>query len=187
MTINNKITMRITFNAPFTLMLTFVALVVLILQEFLQIRTSLTVLDGRFSFTDWTDYVSLLGYGVGHGNWTHYLGNFSIILLVGPILEKKLGTKTLVVYTAITTIVTAIFHVLFWEHGLMGASGIAFMMIVLVSLVDRKGSEIPLTFVLIFVLFVGKEFLQAFKPDQVSQFAHIAGGAMGVVLGYARR
>jgi GlpG protein len=179
--------MRITFNAPFTLWFSLIAVIVLCLQQFLGIRTSFTVLDGQFNFSDWTDYVSLFGYIFGHADWTHYLGNFSIILLVGPILEKALGSKKLAVYTLITTLVTAIFHILFWDHGLIGASGVAFMMIVLVSLINRKGNEIPLTFILIFILFVGKEFIAAFQDDQVSQFAHIAGGAMGVVLGMSRK
>lgn len=179
--------MRITFNAPFTLWFSIIAIISLSLQQFLGFSTSLTVLDGHFNYTDWTDYISLFGYVFGHANWGHYFGNFSIILLVGPILEKALGSKTLAIYTLITTIVTAIFHILFWNHGLIGASGVAFMMIVLVSLINRKGSEIPLTFILIFILFVGKEFIAAFQDDQVSQFAHIAGGAMGVVLGYSRK
>ncbi len=187
MIINDLITMRITFNAPFTLWFSFIASAFLLLQVFLNAQFSFIVLDGQFNFTEWTDYVSLVGYIFGHANWAHYLGNFSIILLVGPVLEKQLGAKTLAIYVLITTLVTAIFHILFWDHGLIGASGITFMMIVLVSLVGRKGNEIPLTFILIFLLFVGKEFLSAFQDDKVSQFAHIAGGAMGVVLGYAKR
>lgn len=179
--------MRITFNAPFTLWFSFIAIAFLLLQLFMKSQFSFIVLDGSFSFTDWTDYVSLVGYIFGHANWAHYLGNFSIILLVGPILEKQLGTKTLATFTLITTLVTAVFHILFWDHSLIGASGVAFMMIVLVSLLGRKGSEIPLTFILIFILFVGKEFITAFEDDQVSQFAHISGGAMGVVLGYSKR
>ena len=179
--------MKITFNAPFTLWFSLVAIIVLLLQVLLHIETNLTVLGGTFDFTNWTDYVSLFAYIFGHANWTHYLGNFSIILLVGPIIEKAIGSKKLAVYTLITTLVTAIFHILFWDHALIGASGIAFMMIVLVSLLNRKGNEIPLTFILIFILFVGKEFLAAFESDQISQFAHIAGGAMGVVLGYSNR
>ena len=175
--------MRITFNAPFTLWFSFIAIGALILQVLLGVNFTFTVLDGQFNFRDWTDYVSLFGYIFGHANWAHYLGNFSIILLVGPILEKSLGAKKLAIYTGITTLVIAIIHILFWDHGLIGASGVAFMMIVLVSLVGRKGNEIPLTFILIFILFVGKEFLSSFDDDQVSQFAHICGGAMGVVLG----
>lgn len=179
--------MKITFNAPFTLWFSILAITVFLLQVFLNLNSPLTTLGGTFDFTNWTDYVSLFGYIFGHASWEHYLGNFSIILLVGPILEKSLGTQTLAIYTMITTFVTAIFHILFWDHGLIGASGVAFMMIVLVSLVNRKGNEIPLTFILIFILFVGKEFLAAFQDDQVSQFAHIAGGAMGVILGYSRK
>jgi membrane associated rhomboid family serine protease len=84
----------------------------------------------------------------------------------------------------ITGISTAFFHMLFWDYGLMGASGIVFMFIVLSSLINIKDKELPLTFILVVVLFLGKEIYNSFGSDSVSQFAHIAGGVTGVVFGY---
>jgi len=179
--------MKITFNSPFILWFAFISFALLGLQMFTGATLRITVLDGQFDYTDWQDYVSMIGYVFGHQNFAHYLGNFSIILLVGPGLEKSLGTKTLTIYTLVTTVVTALFHTLFWDIGLTGASGITFMMIVLTSLIGRKNNEIPLTFIIVFVLFVGSEFIKAFQDDQISQFAHICGGAMGLVLGMYKK
>jgi len=179
--------MKITFNSPFILWFALISLALLGLQMISGATLRITVLDGQLDYRDWQDYVSMVGYVFGHQNFAHYLGNFSIILLVGPGLEKSLGTRTLTVYTLVTTIITAIFHTIFWDIGLTGASGITFMMIVLTSLIGRKNNEIPLTFITVFVLFVGAEFIKAFQDDQISQFAHICGGAMGLVLGMYKR
>ena len=60
-------------------------------------------------------------------------------------------------------------------------------MIVLSSLVDLKSKEIPLTFILIVLLFIGQEIRGSFVEDQVSQFAHITGGVLGAFFGFSYR
>jgi membrane associated rhomboid family serine protease len=58
------------------------------------------------------------------------------------------------------------------------------MLILLVSFTNVRSGEIPITFILVTLLFVGKEVLQALKIDQVSQFAHIIGGVCGSMFGF---
>ncbi len=58
------------------------------------------------------------------------------------------------------------------------------MYIVLASLIDSSGKEIPLTFILVAILFLGQEIVGSFKEDTISQVAHICGGIMGVVYRY---
>jgi len=41
--------------------------------------------------------------------------------------------------------------------------------------------------ILIAVLFIGKEVIQSFASDQISQFAHIIGGICGSIFGYFLR
>jgi len=176
--------MKVTFNAPFTLVFTIAALVVFVLFQHAPSPPMPFVLPGEFMWKDPVWYASLVGYTLGHANLEHLLGNFSIILMLGPILEEAYGTKKLFLMVTITGISTAIFHMFFWDYGLMGASGIVFMFIVLSSLINIKGKELPLTFILVVVLFLGKEIYNAFGTDTVSQFAHIAGGVTGVIFGY---
>jgi membrane associated rhomboid family serine protease len=176
--------MKITFNAPFTLVFTILAVIVFILFQHIESPPMPFVLPGEFMVKEPVWYVSLVGYTLGHANLEHLLGNFSIILMLGPILEEVYGTKKLFIMVTITGISTAIFHMLFWDYGLMGASGIVFMFIVLSSLINIKDKELPLTFILVVILFLGKEIYNSFGSDSVSQFAHIAGGVTGVVFGY---
>ena len=84
---------------------------------------------------------------------------------------------------AFTALVTAVFQLLLFPEGLLGASGIALMLIILGSWTNFREGEIPLTFILVALLFLGREVIDAFRPDQVSQFAHIIGGATGGVFG----
>jgi membrane associated rhomboid family serine protease len=73
-----------------------------------------------------------------------------------------------------------------FSTGLMGASGLVFMMILLASFTNHKEGEIPLTFILVLVLFLAKEVVQAFSNDDISQFAHILGGVIGSLFGFIR-
>jgi membrane associated rhomboid family serine protease len=87
----------------------------------------------------------------------------------------------------VTALVTGLLNILFFHTGLLGASGIVFMLILLVSFTNSKSGEIPLTFILIALLFIGKEILQSLQSDQISQFAHIIGGICGSVFGFTTR
>ena len=49
----------------------------------------------RTSFLDPMQYVRLITHVIGHSGYGHFLRNFTIILLVGPMLEEKYGSKQL--------------------------------------------------------------------------------------------
>lgn len=109
------------------------------------------------------------------------------LLLSAIVLLELSAWTTLSHAVSLTGLLTALVHIIFWDHTLIGASGIVFMMIVLSSLVDLKGKEIPLTFILVVLLFIGQEVRGSFADDQVSQFAHITGGVLGAIFGFAYR
>lgn len=136
---------------------------------------------------DWTNPLSifsLFSHVIGHGSLEHLLGNMTFILLLGPIVEEKYGSKFTLLMIALTALITGILNIAFFNTGLLGASGIVFMLILLVSFTNVKGGQIPLTFILVAVLFIGKEVIQSLQSDQVSQFAHIIGGVCGSIFGF---
>ncbi len=145
------------------------------------------VLHGNFVADDLYTYASYLGYTLGHANFEHLLGNLSIFLLLGPILEAKYGTKKLLLMSAITAVSTAVIHVLFFNHMLIGASGIVFMFIILASLINIKNREIPFTFICIVLLYLGQEIIASFHVDNISHLAHISGGITGMIFGFYYR
>jgi GlpG protein len=99
-------------------------------------------------------------------------------------LENKYGWKRLLIFSLITCFLTAILHIAFWDIGLLGASGIVFMFIILSSLMHIRENEIPITFILVTVLYLGQEVLASFQNDNISHFAHITGGLTGIYFGY---
>lgn len=147
---------------------------------------SIFILNGDFQEANFLWYISTITYIFGHADFGHVIGNLSLILLLGPLVELKFGWRKFTLMVVSTAILTAILHTLIWDNGLIGASGIAFMLIVVTSLLNTKGKEIPITFILVVLLFLGQEIYSSFKTDQISHFAHLFGGAMGAFWGFYR-
>lgn len=81
---------------------------------------------------------------LGHSGYDHYMGNMLLLLLVGPGLEEKYGSGTMVWMIALTALVTGLVNSIFFPHtALLGASGVVFMMIVLSSLRRRGRARFP--------------------------------------------
>ena len=70
--------------------------------------------------------------------------------------------------------------------ALLGASGIVFMLIMLSSLSGMESGKIPMTLILVAVLYLGQEVYSAlFIKDSVANFMHLVGGACGTGFGFA--
>ena len=98
--------------------------------------------------------------------------------------EVRPSTCPLVLMMFVTAVMTGLINVLFIATGLMGASGIVFMMILLSSFTNIRTGEIPLTFILVVLIYLAREVVNAFDSDSISQFAHIAGGVCGSAFGF---
>ncbi len=122
----------------------------------------------------------------GHADWAHFVGNMSYLLLLGPMLEEKYGSKTLAGVVAVTAVATSLVnYILFPNVMLCGASGVVFAFILLSSFTSFKQGEIPLTFILVAVFFIGQQILEGvFVRDNISNLSHIIGGIIGGFLGY---
>ena len=179
--------MKISFVSRGTLLLALFSLIGMLALQFLPNSSQFFILDGISHFTSWKWYLSNFTYIFGHIDSLHLIGNLSIILLLGPLIELKFGMKQMLLMTLVTALLTAILHTLLWDNGLLGASGIAFMYIVLSSLLNSRGKEIPFTFILIVLLYLGQEIYSSFQKDNISHFAHLFGGAMGAFWGFYRK
>ncbi|MDR2797737.1 MAG: rhomboid family intramembrane serine protease [Treponema sp.] len=180
--------MRIKYNAPTILTFTFISVLVLILSSTLlpSLTESWFMVPGKGSFVPFRirNWVTLVTHVIGHANWTHLIANFSLILLIGPILEERYGSWPLLEMIFLTALVTGVLNVFLFSKSLLGASGVAFMMILLASFTNFKKGEIPLTFVLILVLYLGRELFNSLAANTISEFAHIIGGFCGSIFGF---
>lgn len=131
-------------------------------------------------------YVRFFGHILGHANFSHLINNMMLILVVGPLLEERYGSKILIFVILATALITGIIHFIFFPGvALCGASGVVFAFILLSSITGFKDKEIPLTFILVALLYLGEQIYEGiFVADNVSQLTHIIGGITGAVIGY---
>lgn len=174
---------KVTYNAPVTL--TFVILCFLVTMFVAEPFKNWVIMPDYFKWASLQDWVSSVTYVFKHADvQSHLVGNMLLILLVGPMLEEKFGSGQILTMILITAVATALFNAFFLHQSIIGASGIVFMMIMLGSLTNFQRGQIPLTFLFVAFLFIGKELLGALKDDEVSQYAHIAGGVIGSIFGF---
>lgn len=139
----------------------------------------------RSSLKDPLFYVRLVGHVLGHADWSHFLNNMLLLLVVGPPMEEKYGSRSLLRGILFTAVVTGVLQcVLFPNNGLLGASGIVFMLIMLSSLAGFSGG-IPITMLLVAALYFGQQVYDIlFVRDNVANFMHIVGGLCGTAFGF---
>jgi membrane associated rhomboid family serine protease len=170
---------KITYNAPVILTFALIAVAVHLMgdsfKEHFVMRPRLETLG---------DYFALFSHIAGHANWQHLLGNFTLILLLGPILEERHGSLSLMLMMLATALVTSLLNLFFFKTYVLGASGVVFMFILLASTANIRKREIPLSFIAVAVLYLGGEMVAAFRDDQVSQMAHLIGGMVGAAFGF---
>ncbi len=176
-----------TFNSPVILTFSALCVAVLILGILTNgVSTRLLFCEYRSSLLDPLTYVRFFGHVLGHAGWDHLIGNLMLILIVGPMLEEKYGSKNIIVLMVSTALATGIVNfILFPKTGLYGASGIAFALILLSSFASINAGEIPITFIIVAVLYIGQQVYQGvFLQDNISNLSHIIGGLIGSVLGF---
>ena len=140
----------------------------------------------RSSALNPTFFIRLFGHILGHIYIQHFIGNMVLLMVVGPPMEEKYGSKTLLVGIALTAAVSGILQCVFFPSAaLLGASGIVFMLIMLSSLAGMKNGQIPLTLIIVAVLYLGEQVYDIlFVKDSVANFMHLVGGACGTAFGF---
>ncbi|MCR5474746.1 MAG: rhomboid family intramembrane serine protease [Lachnospiraceae bacterium] len=178
---------KITFNAPVVLGIVGISFVATLLGYLTGDITS-RVLFTTYRSALWSPmtWIRAFTHIFGHADWAHFVGNMSYLLLLGPMLEEKYGSKTLAGVVAVTAVATSLVnYILFPNVMLCGASGVVFAFILLSSFTSFKQGEIPLTFILVAVFFIGQQILEGvFVRDNISNLSHIIGGIIGGFLGY---
>lgn len=178
---------RVSFNAPVTLSFVIVCCAALVLDIItMGFTNDLLFSVYRSSLLSPFTYIRLFGHAIGHADWSHLMGNMMIVLILGPLLEEKYGSKRILVVMVITAFVTGLASfMLFPNIQLLGASGIVFALILLSSFTSIREGEIPLTFILVALLYIGEQVYDAvFIDDNISNFTHILGGICGAAFGY---
>lgn len=180
----------IQYNSPVVLSFALLSLLALLLGQLTGGWTTRALFSVyRAPLTDPMTYVRMVGHVLGHSGYAHYMGNMTLLLVVGPPLEEKYGSRRLLGCILFTALASGLVQFIFFPGtALLGASGIVFMMIVLSSLAGMREGTIPLTLILVVLIYLGGEIVDAVTVrDNVSQLTHIVGGLCGAGLGFAMK
>ena len=179
--------LKISYNAPVILSFVLICFAAMLIGVLTGGKgTQLLFMTYHSSLKNPLTYLRFFTHVFGHSGWSHFIGNASYLLLLGPMLEEKYGSRMLIEIIAVTAFVTGIVnYIFFWHSGLCGASGVVFAFILLASFTGFKEGEIPLTFILVAAIFVGQQVYEGIAvSDNNSNMAHIVGGLVGTVIGY---
>ncbi len=181
----NKI--RITFNSPVILIFVFICFITTFLGSVSDGHiTEILFMTYHSALKNPMTYIRFFTHVFGHDGWNHFIGNASYLLLLGPMLEEKYGSKEIVGIIGITALITGLVnYIFFWNVGLCGASGVVFAFILLASFTGFKEGEIPITFLLVAIIFVGQQIYEGITlNNNISYITHILGGFIGALSGY---
>ena len=178
---------KISFNSPVILTFFIICFISLILNTITRGYTNRHLFSVyRSSLTSIFTYFRFIGHVFGHASWYHFMSNMTLLLVVGPLLEEKYGSSNMISVILTTAIVTGIVNFIFFPYvGLLGASGVVFALILLSSFTSIKEGEIPLTLILVAVIYIGGQVFDGiFIRDNVANLTHILGGVVGSIAGF---
>lgn len=178
--------LRIRYNSPVILSFAFLCVIILIVNQITGgASNNLLFITRRGSILSPLTWLRFFTHVLGHASWEHLVGNMMLFIVLGSTLEEKYGSANIVIVIASTAFITGVMNAIIGSYGLLGASGIVFAFIILASMTSFQQGEIPLTLILVVVLYIGKEvFNGLLTRDNISQMAHIVGGLCGGAFGY---
>jgi len=180
--------LRITFNAPVVLGFVFLSFFAMIANRItMGFSNRLLFMTYHSSLLSPLTYLRFFTHVLGHSGWAHFIGNASYLLLLGPMLEQKHGSAKILEIILITALITGVVnYFLFWNVALCGASGVVFAFILLTSFTEFREGEIPLSVILVALIFIGQQVYEGLAVhNNVSNLSHVIGGLVGGVIGYA--
>lgn len=178
--------LKISFNSPVVLSFTAICFIALVLNWITKGYTNNLLFSVyRSSLTQPLTYIRFFGHIAGHANWNHFIGNITLLLVIGPLLEEKYGSLNILFVILSTALVTGIVNYIFFPNiQLLGASGVVFAFILLSPITSFKEGTVPLTLILVAVIYIGGQIYDCiFVNDNVANLTHILGGMVGASLG----
>ncbi len=175
------------YNSPVILTYLLLSLIACLLNFLTKGKSNkLLFTSYRSSLLNPLTYIRMITHSIGHMNLDHFIHNFLFILLVGPMIEEKYGSIPLLYMFIITSIVIALFNMIFDDYIITGASGNVYMLIVLSSFSNISEGKIPLTFILILIFYIIGEMKKSLLEGnkKIYHDGHLIGAICGIIFGF---
>jgi membrane associated rhomboid family serine protease len=187
MTMDRRV-LKLSYNAPVTLTFSILALLALVLDYVTGGWTTTHLFSVyRCSLADPLAFFRFFGHVLGHAGFSHFMGNIIFILLLGPSVEDRFGSGSTLCAILVTAFVTGLVYFIFFpSSALLGASGTVYMMMLMASFGGAKNGVVPITTILVAVIYLGGELWNAiFQENDIAELAHVIGGVCGMLMGFA--
>ena len=192
---------KLQYNSPVVLTFALLSLAVLWLDGLTGGKSTHALFSVyRSSFADLGTYPRFWLHGLGHGSYSPYMCNMTMLRVVGPPLEEKYGSRPLFWAIFLTAFVSGMVHWLFFPGTAllrMDADTVSVGHEALLQEFEERqipillGTQmvaIPITLILVLVLYIGGEIVDGVMlKDNISQLSHIVGGICGAFLGISMR
>lgn len=183
-----RLDLTLKYNAPVSLTLALLSLLALALGEL----TDGWATQNLFSFyksalTDYLTYPRAIFHVLGNTDLTVCTSNIILLLVIGPAAEERFGSVKVLTAVLLTAIAGAlVVWFVYPEASIMGARSLLFMMMILAGFASARSGSVPITLVLILLLFIGREVVETLSAGMSLQtLTDIAAGAVGLLLGLA--
>ena len=144
--------------------------------------SSPTTAGGKLAFmaSNPLSYVRLITYAFGATSSSVLICNMIFILLLGPAMEERYGTVVIAIMTIVSILFSGVLNACFSKTSLTGCTAVIFIMIFLNSFVSLSKKKIPLSFVVVFILFVCSITFEG----GIKIIINIAGGLCGSLFAF---
>lgn len=133
-----------------------------------------------------------LSYSFLHSSFMHLFSNMFVLVLLGPKIEKELGSKKFIIIYLVSGIISGLSHNILSGYSVVGASGAIWSIMILYGLMFRNEFfnfyfliKIKVKYIILFLFLM--EFFSIFKLDGVSHLAHIGGGVTGSLFYFLKK
>lgn len=189
----SKFKIHILFDSPVTTTFSVLVVLLFIVDSFITkgklstlVLSAPTVAGGTqaFSASEPLSFFRIVLHVFGSTNCSLLISNLIIISLLGPILEEKYGSAIIGIMMFLSALLSGVLAACFCKTGISGADSIVFMMVLLNSYLSVSKKKIPLSSVIVLILFIWGEFYTDTANGIIGLLVNIAGGLCGSLLAF---
>ncbi len=169
-----KSKLHLKYDSPVTLTFVLLSTLILALDSFFLkgfLTTNIFICHGSkavgniaaFDYKNFLDYARLFVHTLGSSGWQSLLANSTFILLLGPTLEERYGSPILLLMIVITSLVSGVLNACLVPFFTSGSQSIVFMMICLAAITAFSKKEVPLSWIIVFILYLALKLCTSYS------------------------
>ena len=184
----NHVLSRLVVNTPVVLLYVTLCVIVYPIVHYLNLEHQLTVHSG-WNPNSIQCHTAMLTHMITHRRFADVRENLTALLLVGPSVERSLGSLHLLWLMLVVALGSATAHMLVVGHdgpALQGASAIVLACILMHSMESANKGQIPVSFFLTAILFLGDDIYHLVykQRDLRTPLVLWTGAVVGAVMGW---